>query len=73
MSTDQPPEAASRKWVIAFGCYLIVLNLALLYLLESCGGIRFLPGVPEVQIWKEARFLIIVALAGALRSYIDSR
>jgi len=81
MSTEQPPEPASRKWVITFGCYLIVLNLALLYLLMKLWpgqvpiksdhtGVRFLPGLPEVEIWNEARFLLIVAVAGALGSYI---
>jgi len=81
MSTDQSPEPASRKWVIAFGCYLIVLNVALLYLLmklwpgmvplkDDFNSVRLLPGLPDVKIWKETRFLLLVAVSGALGSYI---
>jgi hypothetical protein len=81
MSTAEQPDGASRRWVLAFGCYLIILNLALLYLLiklwpgvvplkDDYSSVRLLPGLPEVKIWKETRFLLIVTLSGALGSYI---
>ncbi len=81
MSTDQQPELASRKWVITFGWYLIVLNLVLLYLLiklwpglvplkDDYSSVSLLPGWPEIKIWRETRFLLIVAVSGDLGSYI---
>lgn len=81
MTPEEQPDGASTKWVLAFGCYLIVLNLALLYLLiklwpglvplkDDYNSLRLLPGLPEIKIWKETRFLLIVAVSGALGSYI---
>ncbi|HMD99870.1 MAG TPA: hypothetical protein VKM93_21395 [Terriglobia bacterium] len=75
------PELASKKWVLAFGVYLVILNLLLLYLLLrlwpgqvplTAGPLRvkLIPGVWEPEVWTEVRFLALVALVGALGSYI---
>jgi len=74
-------EPASRKWVFAFGVYLILLNLLLLYvLLRLWPGqvplradhlqVKLIPGVWVPDVWTEVRFLALVAAAGALGSYI---
>jgi hypothetical protein len=76
-----PPVAASRVWIILFGFYLIVLNMALLYLL-----IRIWPGKPasadglvhvtiihkyfERDLDLETVYLSLVALVGALGAFI---
>lgn len=74
-------ETASRAWILAFGIYIIILNLLLLYVLlrlwpgevplkaESM-KVTFIPGVWVQDVWPEARFLALVAVAGALGSYI---
>jgi hypothetical protein len=75
------PDPQSKVWVRVFGSYLILLNLLLLYVLfkiwpgvvplkNDCDAVRLLPGLREIYIWKETRFLLIVALSGALGSYI---
>ncbi len=78
---DAQPEAASRRWVFAFGVYLILLNLLLLYVLLRLWpgqvpmkvdhlSVKLIPGVWEPEVWTEVRFLALVAVAGALGSYI---
>jgi len=78
---DPLPEPARSKWVFAFGVYLILLNLVLLYvLLRLWPGqvphkadhlpVTLIPGVWVPDVWTEARFLALVAVAGALGSYI---
>jgi len=81
---DQKIDSAAmppKMWTTAFGTYLILLNLILIYLI-----LRLWPGVtpsPEVPtrivivpncysllVWPEARYLALVALIGALGSYI---
>lgn len=78
---DVQPELASKRWVFVFGVYLIVLNLVLVYaLLRLWPGqvplradhlhVALIPGVWEIELWTEVRFLALVAVAGALGSYI---
>src|SRR2546428_12608868 len=73
---DPLPEPARSKWVFAFGVYLILLNLVLLYvLLRLWPGqvplkadhlpVTLIPGVWGPEVWTEARFLALVAVAGA--------
>jgi hypothetical protein len=69
-----------KGWVIAFGVYLIILNLCLIYLLVkiwpgalplgSRDTLIFLGGRVEFPLWIETRYLLISAVAGALGSYI---
>jgi hypothetical protein len=80
---DPQPEPASRKWVFAFGVYLILLNLLLLYVLlrlwpDHVGlplktepqTVTLIPHVWVVSLWPEVQFLALVAVAGAMGSYI---
>ena len=81
---DSPPdqaEAMPRPWVLAFGIYLILLNLILIYLLvkvwpgklpvQESSSVLFLWGEIRVEkLWVETRYLLIAAFAGALGSYI---
>src|SRR5215472_16660399 len=81
MSDDA--EVMSRGRVLGFGAYLIVLNLALVYILLKIWP-ETLPVKPDDEnvvalLWggrlafrllPEIRFLLIVAVAGALGSYI---
>jgi hypothetical protein len=79
---DGQPQAASKAWTIAFGVYLVILNLLLLYLLlrlwpgqvplkaDDHNVIRFVPGMKGVSLWIETRYLLLVAVTGALGSYI---
>jgi len=75
------PETASKGWVVVFGSYLIVLNLVMLYLLVALWPhqlplkpdpieLRLLPGARPLLIGMETRFLLLVAVAGGLGSYI---
>jgi len=83
MSPDanESSGAASKTWVWLFGSYLIVLNLVLLYLLIRLWPgqvplkaehvvVRLIPGVFQPDLWTEPRFLSLVAVAGALGSYV---
>jgi len=74
-------KAASKAWVLAFGIYLIILNLLLLYLLLRLWPgqvplkadhltVTLIPGVWTPEVWTEVRFLVLVAVAGALGSFI---
>ena len=76
-------EAATPKGrVLGFGIYLIVLNLALIYILLKIWPGKMPLGTEESQVallWNgwltlhlplETRYLLIVAVAGALGSYI---
>lgn len=74
-------EAASRGWVWFFGVYLVGLNLAIVYLLFRMWPgqipikadhlpVTIIPRFLVIDLWTEARFLALVALAGALGSYI---
>jgi hypothetical protein len=76
-----PAEAATRRWVWAFGVYLVVLSLAIFYLLFRLWPgqipiraehlpVTIIPRFLVMDVWTEARFLALVALAGALGSYI---
>jgi hypothetical protein len=84
LQPNQPEgDLASNALKIAFGAYLILLNLALLYLL-----FKVWPGkVPSADddvlvslLWEkisfslslEKRYLVIVMLSGALGSYIHT-
>jgi len=79
--TNESRETASKRWVMVFGGYLIVFNLLMLYLLVALWpkqlplksdpmAVKFLPGTQEFQLGIETRFLLLVAVAGALGSYI---
>lgn len=83
--TDKPdavqPQPPTRRWVFIFGVCLIVLNLLLFYLLFRFWPgqvpikpdplrVRLIPGLWEPNIWPEVRLLVLVAVAGALGSYI---
>lgn len=73
------PDVMPKGQVLGFGIYLIVLNLALLYIL-----LRIWPettvsppvskvtlgGGLEFEVPLEIRYLLIVAVAGVLGSYI---
>src|SRR2546425_5005635 len=80
VAMDNEPAVAPRRRILAFGIYLIILNLALLYIL-----VKIWPGAIPIQekqvvlLWDdvarfplpdETRMLLIVAVAGALGSYI---
>jgi hypothetical protein len=75
------PEARTRRWVFIFGSCLIILNLLLFYLLFRFWPgqvpikpeplrVRLIPGFWEPNLWPEVRLLVLVAVAGALGSYI---
>lgn len=73
------PDVMPKGQVLGFGIYLIVLNLALLYILlriwpettASAPASRVaLGGGLEFEVPLEIRYLLIVAVAGALGSYI---
>lgn len=77
----EQPQAASKRWVFLFGIYLIVLNLLLLYVLFRLWPgqvplkadhlpVRLIPGLWVPDVWTEVRYLALVAVAGALGSYI---
>jgi hypothetical protein len=83
MTSEAPNqlEATSRVWVFAFGVYLIILNLLVLYLLFRLWPgqvpmkaehlpVTLIPGVWVPDVWMEVRFLALVAVAGALGSFI---
>ena len=74
------PAMMPRGRVMAFGIYLIVLNLLLVYVLVKIWP-GTVPPAPDDQVtflWRglsfhlfvETRYLLIVAVAGALGSYI---
>jgi hypothetical protein len=74
-------EAASKSWVFAFGVYLVILNLLLVYLLFRLWPgqvpmkaehlrVTLIPHFWVPDVWTEVRFLALVAVAGALGSYI---
>lgn len=77
MNDQATPMPKSR--VFAFGIYLVVLNLALVFALVKLwpgtipladkSGVR-LWGNLEFELWIETRYLLLVAVAGALGSYI---
>ncbi len=68
------------RWVVTFGSYLLALNLALVYVLvkmwpgrlpvDEQSEIAFFWGLVNVKLWVETRYLLIVAVTGALGSYI---
>ena len=77
------PQCAPGAWVLAFGVCLIILILMLPYLLfrlwpgrlpfkvgEEHGLLKLIPGHWMPDIWVEARYLVLVAVAGALGSCI---
>lgn len=72
---------ASKEWVFAFGVYLVLLNLLLLYVLfrlwpdqvpltPESHSFTLIPHLWVVSLWPEVQFLALVAAAGALGSYI---
>jgi hypothetical protein len=74
------PEPMPTRWVVTFGTYLLALNLTLVYVLvkmwpgklpvEDLGEVSFLWGLISVKLWVETRYLLIVAVTGALGSYV---
>jgi hypothetical protein len=85
MNSEIDPQAgpASRIWVFAFGAYLILLNVLLLYLLlrlwpdqvampskAEPHSFTLVPRLWIVSLWPEVQFLALVVVAGALGSYI---
>ncbi|MGH9401273.1 MAG: hypothetical protein ACRD2P_04105 [Terriglobia bacterium] len=83
LQPDPQSDVASRKWVFAFGMYLILLNLLLLYLLlrlwpdqvgssfkTEAHSFTLIPHLWVVSLWPEIQFLALVAVAGGLGSYI---
>jgi len=75
------PDEPTRRWVSIFGVYLVILNLLLFYVLfrfwpgtvpiqSDPLKVRLIPGLWEPIIWPEVRLLVLVAVAGALGSYI---
>ncbi len=76
-----PPVIATNPWISAFGVYLIILNLVLIYLIlriwpgkipmgDGPDLITIIPGLPQLKLWPEARYLAMVFLVGALGAYI---
>jgi hypothetical protein len=76
-----PSLVASKEWVFAFGVYLVLLNLMLLYVLlrlwpdqvplaAAPHSFTLIPHLWIVSLWPEVQFLALVAAAGALGSYI---
>ncbi len=74
-------EPPTKLWVEAFGMYLVILNLLLLYLLLRLWPgadtmkadhlpVTLIPGLLVIDVWPEVRFLALVAVAGAFGSYI---
>jgi hypothetical protein len=74
-------DNASRGWVLTFGLYLVVLNLIMLYFLITLWPpqlplkpesveLRLVPGVRPLLVGMETRFLLLVAVAGGLGSFI---
>jgi len=75
-------NCASPAWVRVFGAYLLVLVAGLFYVLvqlwpgqvplkaDDHSAVRFFPGTPLVPLWVETRYLLLVAVTGALGSYI---
>ena len=78
-ASDQPDPVSGGK-VVLFGAYLILLNLSLFYILVKIWPgklpipdnetVDFLWGHAHLQLWIERRYMLIVAVAGALGSYI---
>jgi hypothetical protein len=75
------PEVPTRRWVLIFGVYLMILNLLLFYVLFRFWPgqvpivadplrVRLIPRLWEPCVWPEVRLLVLVAVAGALGSYI---
>jgi hypothetical protein len=75
------PEVPTRRWVLIFGVYLMILNLLLFYVLfrfwpgqvpikPDPMRVRLIPRLWQPNIWPEVRLLVLVAVAGALGSYI---
>ncbi len=79
-SMRDEPAVMPEGRVRAFGISLIVLNLALVYVLVKIwpatlppaheGSVTLLWGTLPIHLWLETRYLVIVAVAGALGSYI---
>lgn len=78
---SNPADLVSKKWVLTFGIYLMLLNIFLLYLLLRLWPgqaplrsehlrVVLIPGIWQVELWTEVRYLALVAVAGALGSYI---
>lgn len=73
--------AASKSWISTFGTYLVLLNFLLIYLLfrlwpgkvpivDDPLRVIIIPNLLVFNVWAEARYLAIVAVVGALGSYI---
>lgn len=65
---NDEPVLMSKGRVFGFGIYLIILNLALLYVLVKIWPGRIPPVAEDMPA--ETRYLLIVVVAGALGSYI---
>lgn len=76
-----PPEPMPRAVRIAFGFYMALLNLVLVYLLfriwpgtvpMGSAEVSIFAGKLHIYLTPETRFLLIVVLTGALGSYIHA-
>jgi len=81
LNSEDMKEPVPSLWVAFFGCYLTALSMTLLYLLvrlwpghvplkSDYSGVTLIPGLGEVQVWNETRYLLIVAITGALGGFI---
>jgi hypothetical protein len=69
-------QPAPGAWVFAFGAWIIILILMLLYLLfrlwpgrlpfngEGHSVVNLIPGLWTPDVWVEARYLVLVAVMG---------
>jgi len=77
---NEQPTLMSRGQILAFGIYMILLSLLLIYGLAKIwpakvpggleGDIQLFYGTLHFHLWPETRYLLIVALTGALGSFI---
>jgi hypothetical protein len=78
---DNEPVLMSKGRVMAFGIYLIALNLMLTYIVMRIWPVTVPPATEEqvalmwggrlsIRLVLETRYLLIVAITGALGSYI---
>lgn len=82
-SVPSPPQVMSRGVRLAFGLYMILLNVMLVYLLfeiwpnktpenDAKELISVFRGYWQFYLGEESRYLLIVVLSGALGSYVHA-